>query len=373
MLWWLNLLPDLKIFGVPLRVVAPIGFVLNSKIKKDTLFFLLFSVFYLIAYITIAFISERSLTASDFGVSITFVLLFFYANYGINYPEKFLFFLRLFFLLNILYIIYQISMIYFGLPEFTMLHQNVHSKSYVIPYSNYPPYLPRYTGLFVESAPLTIYLAMSFFVFINTGEKYDKVFAVFALVLMLLGGAKSVFFFLLIFILRFFNFYKYLSIKLLSMTFILLSFMAALNQDYLLNFLLSLDSKMLAIGSIVVRISWLLTTIQDFFHSPFSTAFGQGFVTTEQLLENSVRQRGIDFFSYFVYSVGLFGTAFLIFTLYKVFGGNKLAFISKQDMRFALSIVILSSLIMGSIFNFQYVYFLCSLLVLNKIRERSCF
>ncbi|HHQ4645152.1 TPA: hypothetical protein ACSP3W_003471, partial [Aeromonas veronii] len=348
-------------------------FVLSLKIKKDTIFFLLFSLFYLIAYLIISLLSERNLTVSDFGVSVTFVLLFFYANYGINYPEKFLFFIRVFFLLNVIYIFYQMAMIYFGLPEFTMLHQNAHSKSYVIPYSNYPPYLPRYTGLFVESAPLTIYLAMTFFVFINVGGKYDKIFAVFALILMLLGGAKSAFFFLLMFALRFFNLYKYLSIKYLSITLILLLWIAVLNQDCLVTFLVSIDSDMLAVGSIIVRVSWLLTTVQDFFQTPFSVAFGQGFVTTEQLLDNSVAQRGIDFFSYFVYSVGLVGAFFLMFTLYKVFGGDKLAFISKQDLRLALSIVILSSMIMGSIFNFQYIYFLCSLLALNKIREKSCF
>jgi hypothetical protein len=371
MFWYLNLLPDYRILSLPIRIfcfIGFIGFIGTTKIKKNTLILPIVAIIYFILYYPLSYLSDRQFTASDIGLSATFLVLFFYANLTLSKPLAFVSFARVFFVINILYVLYQLVVIYSGFPWLSMVHQNSHAADYAIPFSNYPPYLPRYTGLFVESAPFTIYLAMSFFLFISTGFRSDRLLAIFAIALMILGGAKSSFVFLILIALYYLRVFKYLS----SHFFILLTLAVVsfiyLSGDLIVEYLLSVDSNSLAMGSVIVRLTWFLGTIDSFLREPFVILFGGGFITTKDLLNEIIPQRGIDFFSYFVFSVGLVGFLLLYSVVSVVFNKEEIKYITVEERRFSFALVAFSLMVMGSVFNFQYIYFLCALLALNKMR-----
>lgn len=139
-------------FGLPKFTISPLTKV-GIKLALLSLFVPL-----------IGFFFERKFSLLDLAMFINWVYLIFFSSIVLKNKKRFDRFLQIFLWMNILYSVFQVFVVNLGYPELAMIHSNVpyqQSISYeIIPM--YFSWLPRYSGLFVESGPLTLFLIFSF-------------------------------------------------------------------------------------------------------------------------------------------------------------------------------------------------------------------
>ena len=134
---------------------------------------------------------------------LTFLLLFISSSAIYYNKEIFLSFFRLFFILNAIYIVYQLVCYNLGFISLTMIQSNLSAQvaaGYTIPIFITPPFI-RYTGLFNESSPLAFYLCICFCFFKSLGT-YRK-YQFFTFLLLLFSGSKFAYIFLLYYVIFF--------------------------------------------------------------------------------------------------------------------------------------------------------------------------
>lgn len=289
-------------------------------------------IFFMGGYAVLAIIENR-----NFLIYFGYVLAFLYITLLFNLIKInnifFIKFMKIFFVLNLVYTFIQILLLNIGLGGLAMLHSNLPAQSdYSIPLFIVEPFY-RYTGLFNESSPFAFYLAIchAFFVVFNE-NKYKKM----ALILLLFSGSKAGYLYLLIF---YYVFSKSQSIKYLLRSVLLL---------FLIIFIYFFDDLS---GFSPGEFASLIQRQEVLFNSEVQIS-----LWGVDLGSTSEGELGLDFISIFLSGFGMVGLtgAFFLFVLFyrSVENHKRHLFIPP------LFIGLLSS---GSLLIFQYSLLFASL------------
>lgn len=361
--YFFSSLPGLAVsFGlgnVPSRYLAFFLLINLRKINKKDLWLL--GLLYIVTLYPLLALPFRPFHLLD----INYVLSIIYLILGIsvirNNPLLFKRFVKYFWVINIIYTVFQTLVINItGDFSVALILQNVHSTSYVIPEVVYIPYLYRVTGLFVESAPFVIYLMFTHFAFVVMG--FGKVWIRINLTIIFLSGAKLGLFFLLILFLL-----KIPVFKKINFFYILIAMLALIVTISPIVFTFIADNPELALGSLYVRLGGFISTISAFISSWESFFMGNGYVSSTEIMSGKelVFVRGIDFFSTFIVSNGIVGTFLMLLPLY-IWVQKNINFSVRLNNLF-LATLFLALLTMGSLINFQYAYMIFILVYFSQI------
>ena len=140
----------------------------------------------------------RGFSLLDFAMIINWIYLLLFSSLVFNNINLFNKFIKFFLWGNIIYSIAQILMVNFGYAQFSMIHSNVPYHvdfGYEIA-ASYVDWLPRYSGFFIESGPLTLFLIISYLYIIQQKEVFSGTLKFLVLLTILFSQSK----FLLVFI-----------------------------------------------------------------------------------------------------------------------------------------------------------------------------
>lgn len=203
-----NIFPSYSISAwVSSIFVQPRLFVLPFLINKSFRFRLDKWNFFLLVNLLISFfvplfglLFDRTFYYLDFAYVLSSVYAFFFVNTVVGTDKNIkLFdrFLQLTLMLNFWYILLQLLFYYTGLSHLTMIHSNIpfHVNSGYVIEPGIISFIPRYTGLWIESGPLTFFLCLTFPYLIQRGVSFPRYLKIIVFVLILFSQSK----FLLIF------------------------------------------------------------------------------------------------------------------------------------------------------------------------------
>ncbi len=268
-------------------------------------------------------------------------------------------------LLNILYILFQLILFYLGFPNLTMMHSNIpfHVES---GYSISPgiiSFIPRYTGLWIESGPLIFFLCLTFPYLLQSGIKFPNYLKFIIFTLIIFSQSKFLlifvpFLFLEFFIKKYFpSVYKF-SIKPGVFFFITLFFIATLLViifvDFQFHQSLSEDIPAYALRLDGIRNS--LSTLLDF------GPFGKGLLpSTIEMPDVKFSLQGLDVFSIVILGYGFIPGSILIFSILLI------PVLGKFDYKYTFcGVLLFGFLSSGSLIVPQYLFAVCYSIVADK-------
>lgn len=191
--WFVSIFVQPRFFSLPFLFTKTI----SLKIDKWNLL-LLINIVISIFIPLIGFFFGRQFYLLDLAYIISFVYALLFINTTIKNIHIFNGFLYVFLIINISYVILQLVFFYSGFSELTMIHSNV--PFHVI--SGYEislgilSVIPRYTGLFIESGPLTFFLCLTFPYLLQKSNKFPKYLKILTFILILFTQSKYLFLFL---------------------------------------------------------------------------------------------------------------------------------------------------------------------------------
>lgn len=347
-------------FGnVPVRYLAiPLG-VASPRFYRNDILFVLAAIIHIIYSCSFFFVRPFS------GLDLSYFLAYLYVFVGIAFVRSnlvyFKRFVYLFWVLNVSYAALQQILLMLGVGhDLSLIHQNTHHSSYVIPVQDLFPFFFRVTGLFVESAPFVIYLVFTHFAFLIFGSGSFVRFLNLAFIFF--AGAKVGYVFLILYVLSIFCSRLRYNIGVFLLVACLLSvFLTPL----VLNYISGIDF----FWSISLRLLWLHNLFYDFYVNYFGLFFGNGFVSSTELMAGDYEGavRGIDFFSTYIYSNGIAGSFFLLSPIILWFSraGSLMALRDKNIFYICLALAFIT---MGSLLNFQYAYLVFLLAYSSQVR-----
>lgn len=311
---------------------------------------------------------ERQNSLLDAALIVNWIYLLLFYNATLDNKKLFHDFLNLFLWMNLVYITFQLVAYYLGYPQFTMLHSNVpfHVESGYVIEPSFFNWLPRYTGLFIESGPLTLFLCFTYLFIIQNKEHYSRKLRFLIFVAIALSQSKFLLLFLPLLLLETFfigafpNVYKKLASPKIFMVFFIVtgffifSIFNILNlSDYLIVNLVSYELRLDAIKESIEGFSNIKLFGNIFQGSNYDASSG-----TQELQK-------WDIFSILFYGYGvLFGVVVVLLILAVPLATNiqyKFTFIA---------VLILAFLASGSLLVPQYTFVLiyCGLL---KLKSKS--
>lgn len=240
--YWLLLLPAFSITQILIGIHSqnrilwlPIGLLLIAFIKVKNLgkyqIALILLNLYFVLYYLVARINEWE-SLIYFGYLITFLLLSITCMFVEADTKKFLKFFKIFFICNILYVIFQLIILNIGLESLSMIHSNLPAQSqYSIPVFLEKPFY-RFTGLFNESSPFCFYLSIVFCFFVAIKGDFS-IYKNLALCFLAISGSKFAYIFLLLHY-CFFSKSKALKFILLGVS-IFIAYYIIIDLQYLIN------------------------------------------------------------------------------------------------------------------------------------------
>jgi len=204
-----NIFPSYSISAwVSSIFVQPRLFALPFLINKDFKFrlnkwnFLLLVNFLICFFIPLfGFFFDRAFYYLDIAYVLSSMYAFFFINTVVSTEKNiklFDSFLYLTLMLNFWYILLQLLLYYTGFSQYTMIHSNIpfHVNSGYTIEPGFISFIPRYTGLWIESGPLTFFLCLTFPYIIQNGVKFPGYLKLIVFLLIFFSQSK----FLLIFI-----------------------------------------------------------------------------------------------------------------------------------------------------------------------------
>lgn len=337
-----------------------IPFLINKFNRLDFLF--VFAAVFHAVYATATY-SVRPFHYLDVGYIVTYLYIFAGLAVVRSDPYLFLRMVKLFWVLNVCYAVYQNIALLSGFGnEWVFWHQNTHSEHYEIPKASFLP-LYRVTGLFGESAPFVIYLMFTHFAFGVMGVKRE--FRLLNIVAILLAGAKIGYLFvLLLFVQRGISRFRWFLPVIYVVGIVCLVYFLPLFVDLL--------GTVDMFTSAVNRAIKMNNSLNEFLRGEGSALFGHGFFSSNEiirLLSNRTADtfiRGNDFFSVYIFSVGVVGTLLLLLPIVSWFGRHVKSLRSKElgDLYLVLVLALITA---GSLKNFQYAYLVFVLGYVNAI------
>lgn len=194
--WFSSVFVQPRLFSFPFLLAKGLTFKLNrwNLLLGVNIFITIFTPL-------AGFFFGRQFNFLDIAYVLSATYAFLFINNTIKNPgtiNLFNKFLRLTLILNICYAMLQICLYYVGLPQFTMIHSNIpfHVNSGYMIEPGVFLNIPRYTGLFIESGPLTFFLCLTFLYLIQNNFTFSKKLKLAILVMILLSQSKFLFVFL---------------------------------------------------------------------------------------------------------------------------------------------------------------------------------
>lgn len=166
-----------SIFIQPRFFAFPFLLINVGKVKIDRGIIVILLLLLISAFVPIiGLLFERSLSLLDAALILNWLYLLLFYHATVKNIDIFNKFIKLFLWINLIYIAIQLIFYYAGLPELTMVHSNVpfHVESGYTIEPSVLDWLPRYTGLFIESGPLTLFLCCTFLYLVQNKEKFSK-------------------------------------------------------------------------------------------------------------------------------------------------------------------------------------------------------
>ncbi len=146
-------------------------------------------------YALLAIVEKRNYLIY-FGYVIAFLYIFLIFKIIKMNNNIFLKFMKIFLVINFIYVLIQVLLLNIGWGGVAMMHSNLPAQmDYSIPIFIMEPFY-RYTGLFNESSPFAFYLAICHALFIILNDKNYKNIA---LILLIFSGSKAGYLYLFIF------------------------------------------------------------------------------------------------------------------------------------------------------------------------------
>ena len=247
------------------------------------------------------------------------------------YPSLYIKFFKFFFWCNLIYVVWQTVCVNVGLISLSMLQSNLPAQSeagYHLPYFVSPPFI-RYSGLFNESSPFTVYLIICFCFFRTLGKRY-KTYKVLSFLLILFGGAKIGYLFLIA--------YAVFFIKSKIIRIIALGVLVLVIGIILVNFDLLMELTSGEAMSLMSRMSSLENTTDDGL-----SLFGVGLKTS------SNGDVGLDMFSILSSGFGIIGSSIILSCIIWFYHQ-----INYNDKRRMILPFVLGALGSGSLMILQY-------------------
>ena len=297
---------------------------------------------------------DRSYYLLDIAYFISAIYTLLFINKTLGNVNVFNKFIHIILLINIYYSAFQIFCFYAGLPELTMLHSNIpfHVESgYSVQAGIF--LIPRYTGLFIESGPLTFFLCLTFPYLLQRRIEFPYYLKLLTFLLIIFTQSKFLLAFLpaLLFESIFKRYmpssYIFLSRPLTSLS-IVLSFLIVLFtiilQDSELNQYLGIN-----IPAYDERLFALRDGIKQIMDLPL---FGKGLLPTNFDVEGATFNiTGLDAISIILCGYGLIMGSILLLS-YLLF-----PVLSKMDYKFTFIIVLITGFISsGSLITPQYFF-----------------
>jgi hypothetical protein len=343
--WVSSIFVQPRLFALPFLITKNFTFRLN---KWN--FFLLINL--LIAFFTplFGFFFDRTFYYLDFAYILSSIYAFFFINTVVSTEKNiklFNDFLHLTLMLNFWYILLQLFFYYTGLSQFTMIHSNVpfHVNSGYTIEPGVISFIPRYTGLWIESGPLAFFLCLSFPYIIQKGVNFPGYLKLIVFILILFSQSKFLLIFIPVLFLEFIikkvlpRFYR-LAIKpffvLLVLTILIASILIIIFADFQFHKDFSKE-----IPAYELRLNGLRSSISSI---PDLGPFGKG------LLPSTIELKGVKF--------ALQGSdAFsIIFLGYGLYPG---------------SIMLLSILLIPVFSNLTYKYTFCAIIIFGFLSSGS--
>jgi hypothetical protein len=184
-----------NIFIQPRYFWTPLFLLERGSVKKDFLtkiVFLLLCISCVTPAIGIFF--GRTASLLDVALIVNWVYLLFFYSATLKHISLFNGFLKLFLWINIFYIAFQLAAYYLGLPKLTMVHSNVpfHVEFGYVIEPSLLDWLPRYSGLFIESGPLTLFLCFTYLYLIQNKDIFSRKLLFFVFLLILFSQSKFI-------------------------------------------------------------------------------------------------------------------------------------------------------------------------------------
>ena len=361
--WFSSIFIQPRLFGLP--------FLLSKNLKFKREYWNIFLFLNLLICLFVPFIGlffDRRLYFLDIAYILSSMYAILFVNKIISNQkniELFNKFIKVSLLLNFAYILFQLLLYYIGFSSFTMMHSNIpfHVES---GYSIEPGiinFIPRYTGLWIESGPLTFFLCLTFPYLIQKGIKFPNYLKFIVFLLILFSQSKFLLIFVPFILLEYqvkqsFPRLYNTSIKPKIFFFTILIFIATLLTLIFADFQFhqNLSEDIPAYGLRLDGIRNSLKSLLDF------GPFGKGLLpSTIEMPDVKFSLQGLDVFSIVILGYGFIPGSFLIFSilLIPVFG----RFEYKYTFCGVLLFGFLSS---GSLIVPQYLLAICYSIVASK-------
>ncbi len=297
---------------------------------------------------------DRSYYLLDIAYFISAIYTLLFINKTLDNVNAFNEFIRIVLLINIYYSAFQIFCFYSGLSELTMLHSNIpfHVESgYTVQSGIF--LIPRYTGLFIESGPLTFFLCLTFPYLLQKRIEFPYYLKLLTFVLIIFTQSKFLLAFLpaLLFELIFKR-YMPSSYKLFTNSFA--AFFVVTTFIAVIMTVLLQDSELNQyLGSTIPAYSERLFALRDGIKQIMDLPiFGKGLLPTNFDVEGATFNiTGLDAISIILCGYGLvLGSILLLsYLLFPV--------LSKMDYKFTFIIVLITGFISsGSLITPQYFF-----------------
>ena len=198
--WFSTIFIQPRFFGLPFLISS------NLKFKKSSWNLLLFLNLLITVFVPLfGLLAGRILYYLDLAYIISIIYTIFFINNLVNNEQlikRFNKFIQNLIFLNFIYILFQLILFYSGNSQYTMLHSNIpfHVNSGYSIEPGFLEFIPRYTGFWIESGPLTFFLCITFPYLMQRGLNYSIVVKIITFLLILFSQSKFLFIFLPFFV-----------------------------------------------------------------------------------------------------------------------------------------------------------------------------
>ncbi len=311
----------------------------------------------------------RQISLLDAAMIVNWIYFIFFYSETIKNRSLFNQFLKWFLLANFLYILLQILLYYMGLAEYTMLHSNIpfHVDSGYAIEAGYLEWLPRYTGLFIESGPLTLFLCITFIYILQVKNHFSRKIVVYTLIAIVFSQSKFLLLFIPLFLLEFLflrlskKIYTFLTSPAMMLTITLIIIFCVFQVFVLTDLNEYLSVNLIAYQ---LRLDGIKEALDGVSKLP---AFGSALLGSNfEANDSTLSLTGNDIFSILFLGYGVIFGSIIIISILLV------PLLSHIQYKYTLfSLLVLAFLSTGSLLVPHYTFFIIYCALINSLNKKS--
>ena len=324
--------------------------------------------FYLIVLSTVipplAYFFGRSLSLLDFAMIINWVYLLFFSALVFNNISAFNKFMKFFLWGNIIYSGVQILIVNLGYAQFSMIHSNVpyHVEFGYEITAMYVSWLPRYSGFFIESGPLTLFLIISYLYIIQQKESFSGLLKFLVLLVILFSQSKFLLVFVPMFLLELFLIRMSSKIYDTLTRPVIVIFLSGLSLALASILFFTSDIHMIFsqnLAAYQLRIDDFLHSISKVYNLNFFGSMLQG--TNYDASDGTVQIAGLDVVSILIFGYGVFFGVTILVLIFNYVLCSRISF--KYTY---LAILVLAFLASGSLLVPHYTFLIIFCYIIDQ-------